>query len=194
MDGGQAQFSARVMERDSSPAKKRSKPNLLGGEHCGVRKAHVGGFSADKVFLLRLTQEHKRLLRHAHAWAHSHLSKQGRLFSTVQLRDTIVGCFNEWHVQSISAGRVGGYGGHIKPSLVMEFLNEVGKSGLQQQLAHRVQHPPAQSQQRGLADEQIDQLNRTRARDWCRHFSLRVGGTVEELRARLKEHLKKVAH
>ena len=60
--GDQACFSARVLQCNSLPPKKKAKPNLLGGaERWGVRKA-LPDLCLSRVTLTRLTWEHKQLL------------------------------------------------------------------------------------------------------------------------------------
>ena len=195
LDGGQAQFSARVQARTESPAKKRAKSSgsMLGAERWGVRKAHIGGTSINNVYILYLNAEHKQLLLSAHSWACGEFHRLGQIATTAELCNKMVECFNSWHIQTIRSGRPGGYGGYMKPQLVMQFLNELGQSAVAQQHQSRVEQPVAPELPR-LTDAQIDGLNRTHARELCRQWGLKVRGTVCELKLRLKDHFKKLAN
>ena len=166
--------------------KERAKSTLFGGERYGIRKANIGDTSVNKVFLSRLTDHHKKLLRSAHAWAYRELNKPGHTPSTAQLRDKMVGCFDHWHVQAIKAGLPGGYGGYMRPQLVTNYLKELGTAAIGRQLTLRIQEPVSVR----LSRAEIDGLNQQQARYWCREMGLPVRGTVPELKLRLKEHFK----
>ena len=131
----------------------------------------------------------------AHHWAHSHLLHSHGPYATSQLVDKIVGCFNSWHVEAIRAGTPGGNGGYMKPILVEQYLKELGRSAFGQQLRDRIAQPtaaataqPPAEQRPQLSNDQIEELNKTDARSWCRQLGLTVRGNVPELKARLKRH------
>ena len=186
VDGSQAEFSAWLEERNISPEKKRAKSTLFGGERYGIRKANIGDTSVNKVFLSRLSDHHKKLLRSAHAWAYQEMNRKGCTPSTAQLRDKMVGCFDHWHVEAIKSGLPGGYGGYMRPQLVTDYLKELGAAAIGQQLTARLEEPVAVH----LTHAQIDELSRDKARYWCKQMGLAVRGTVPELKLRLKEHFK----
>ena len=77
----------------------------------------------------------------------------------------------------------------MKASLVQQYLKELGRSAVGQQLDHMIAQPTAE-QPTCLSADQIEKLNRTETRLWCKHLGLKVRGTVPELKARLKEHFK----
>ena len=62
----------------------------------------------DNVYTVRLTEHHKHLLRSAHPLAHGHLLHFNVSYSTCQLVNETVGCFNSWHVEAIRAATPGG--------------------------------------------------------------------------------------
>ena len=106
----------------------------------------------------------------------------------VQYCRDLVECFNHWHNLAIANGTPGGLGGLMSVRLVQMFLKDAGRAavGLQVQQQLRQSTPSAKT----LTDDEVDKLNRTRARQWCAHLGLTIRGTNEELKKRLREHFK----
>ena len=99
--------------------------------------------------------------------------------------------FNSWHTNAIQNGDPRRFGGYISRQMVERYLTEEGRAAVASQVHQRICQPVVP--QRTLTDDQIESLNRSRARDWCRALGLKIDGTKEELRLRLKQHFKKVA-
>ena len=110
----------------------------------------MGNVSVDKIYLLSLDERHRNLLRHAHVWAHEQLQRSALSSTTDRLVELMVRCFDSWHTQTIRAGTPGGYGGFMRPQLVKQFLNELGRSAMRQQMATRIDRAAAQPPQHTL--------------------------------------------
>ncbi len=186
MDGGQAQFSARLEQRANSPQKKRAKTNLLGAERWGIRKAHIADISINKIYITRLSSYHYSCLATAYSYA---IQQLGITAPTNTIVSKMVEIFNNWHTCALRDGDPRRFQGYITRQLVELYLKEQGHSAVGHQMNQRIWQPMPQQQR--LTESQINELNRDRARNWCRMLNLTTTGTKEELRLRLKEHFKK---
>ena len=184
--GDQARFSARVLQRNSSPPKKKAKPNLLGGaERWGVRKA-LPDLSLSRVNLTRLTWEHQQLLVRAHSWA---VQRFGLQASSAKLCEATVNCFNHWH-QSRLLQVPGGLGGFVTKELVARFLKEQGRAAASRQLAQHIEEPLESPV--SVSEDDIDEMGRSELRKLAKQWKVTQNNRSSiQLREDLKKHLRK---
>ena len=186
MDGGQAQFSARVEQRVGSPQKKKAKTtNLLGAERWGIRKAHIADASINKVYITELSSYHRECL--GTAYGHT-VHQLGLSAPTHSIVDKMVEMFNGWHTLALQQGDCNRFKGYITRRLVELYLKQQGRAAIGHQMHQRIWQPA--SRELTLTDSQIDELSRERARAWCKQLNLTVKGTKEELKLRLKQYFK----
>ena len=186
MDGGQAQFSARLEQRVGSPQKKKAKTtNLLGAERWGIRKAHITDASVNKVYITELSSYHRECLGTAYGHA---IHQLGLSATTHSIVEKMVEIFNGWHTLALQQGDCNRFKGYITRRLVELYLKQQGRAAIGHQMHQRIWQPA--SRELTLTDSQIDELSRDRARVWCKQLNLAVKGTKEELRLRLKKYFK----
>ena len=115
MDGGQAQFSMRVQERQNSPQKKKAKTSLLGAERWGIRKAHIADASIHKIYILQLSSYHRICLGTVYSYA---IQQLGLSATRAAVVDKMVSIFNSWHTVALQNGDPRRFGGYISRHLV----------------------------------------------------------------------------
>ena len=160
----------------------------MGAEQRGIRKAHIADASIHKIYILQLSSYHRICLGMAYSFA---IQQLGLSATRAAVVDKMVSIFNSWHTVALQNGDPRRFGGYISRHLVEQYLTEQGRTAVASQVHQRICQPA--TRQPTLTDDQIEDLNRPKARDWCRTLGLKVEGTKEELRLRLKEHFKKVA-
>ena len=186
MDGGQAEFSARIQEWRSSPPTKKSKPNLLGAERYGIRKAQLDS-SMNKVYLLQLTPAIRGTLRACYGTV---MKQASPLSTTDAIVAALVDHFNKGHHHHLATGHPTGYGGMITDRLVKVFLKELGRHAYSQQLQQSLQQPVTAVQPQNAAELQLNNMGKYALRNLAKELGLMQSPkNNDELKERIRKHL-----
>ena len=184
-DGGQAQFAARIALRNESPPSKKAKPNLLGAERYGIRKAQLDP-SMNRVYLLQLTPAIKAILRSGYGAVMRQLDLTA---TTDAVAAALVDHFNKGHHHYLASGHPTGYGGLITDRLVKMFLREMGRQAYSQQLQNSLQQP-AVAQPPDPSELQLNKMGKYALRDLAKKLGLmQTAKNNDVLRDRIRKHL-----